>query len=162
MSFYWPLLSYTWAEEECNLLSELYPSTLVTTTAPDLCNNNIDMDDPTNIDALQLVGARSSGNEDYQGLMPLFDSINHAQWGYGNTAIMGDKDVDFIIYATQHINQKQQLFTTYGENSFYSLFLGYGFFSPYPRSWVFEEEIPQKDTLLIQPTPRQVTFLILE
>lgn len=175
-SFYWPLLYnmeelvdldmvYTWNEEERSLLSGLYPSNLVTTTANDLCHD-VDTENSTIIRALQLVGTRSAGNEEYQCLIPLFDSINHAQWGYGNSAIMGDKDVDTIVYATENIGYKmtnhnhEQILTTYGDNSFYSLFLSYGFISQYPRLFVFEESLPQQDTLLLQLTPRQISFLI--
>ena len=176
-SFYWPLLDsmeelvdldmvYTWNEEERSLLSGLYPSNLVTTTANELCPDIEHTADSTTLRAIQLVGTRSAGNEEYQCLIPLFDSINHAQWGYGNSAIMGDKDVDSIIYATDDINvsmmklNQQQILTTYGDNSFYSLFLSYGFLSQYPRLFKFEESIPQQDTLLVKLTPRQISFLI--
>ncbi len=177
-SFFWPLLYsmeelvdldmvYTWNEEERSLLSGLYPSSLVTNTANKLCPD-IDTEDSTTLRAIQLVGTRSAGNEEYQCLIPLFDSINHAQWGYGNSAIMGDKDVDSIVYATDNINVKimkqnqQQILTTYGDNSFYSLFLSYGFLSQYPRLFKFEESLLQQDTLLVKLIPRQISFLISE
>jgi hypothetical protein len=121
---------YTWNEEERSLLSGLYPSNSVTTTANKLCPD-IDTEDSTNLWAIQLVGTRSAGNEEYQCLIPLFDSINHAQWGYGNSAIIGDKDVDSIIYPTDNINvsmlkqNQKQILTTYGDKNLYSLFLSY-------------------------------------
>jgi len=147
-SFFWPYLSlsedndidlpYVWTDEERNLLSGLYPASLLMNTASEMCDN-IDISDSTSARALQLVGTRTAGNTDFVCLIPLFESLNHAPHGYENTVMGGYDKVGFSIHATNEIAADQQLFYFYGDGSFSRLFHDYGFFSQYPRLWRFED-----------------------
>jgi hypothetical protein len=152
-SFWWPYLStmedheldlpYVWTKEERELLSGLYPRNLVTETAQHMCNT-LDMSKEANIRAFQLVMSRSGdgghGGEDHICMIPLFDAINHAQETYENTSYQGIFTDYLEIYAVEDIAKNQQLFDTFGDNSFYRLFQNYGFHSQYPRLWVFRDE----------------------
>jgi hypothetical protein len=107
-------------------------------TAREMCDN-IDISDRTSARALQLVGTRTAGNSDFVCLIPLFESLNHAQHGYENTVMGGYDKVGFSIHATNEIAADQQLFYFYGDGSFSRLFHDFGFFSQYPRLWRFED-----------------------
>jgi hypothetical protein len=71
-------------------------------------------------------------------MAPLFDSINHGQQGYENSAI-GALDHGTSVYAIDDIGKDQQLFDSFGGNEFSRLFRDYGFLSQYPRLWLFED-----------------------
>jgi hypothetical protein len=159
-SFWWPYLSiledheldlpYTWSQEERDLLVGLYPHDLETFTAHDLCNM-LDMDDETILRASQLIFSRNVGFDIKHCMAPLFDSLNHAQREYINTEYKEDDEGNFLIHTLEDISKKQQLFDTFGDDSFNKLFRDYGFFSQYPRLWVFEDE-----------TGKQVSFKIFQ
>jgi len=148
-SFWWPYLSlmeddkldlpYTWTDEERDLLSGLYPTDLSTHKAGDICEM-IDVENELHLRALQLVGSRDVGSFDHFCIVPLFDSINHGQEGYVNSYLSGEHDEGFSVYTYDEIEGQQQLLDTFGDNSFYRLFRDYGFFSQYPRLWVFKDE----------------------
>jgi hypothetical protein len=91
-----------------------------------------------NLRALQLVIARSVGDEENVCMAPLFDSINHGQQGYENSVI-GALDDGTSVYAIDNIEREHQLFDSFGGNEFFRLFRDYGFLSQYPRLWLFED-----------------------
>lgn len=166
-SFWWPYLSimehnkldlpYVWTDEERDLLSGLHPSDLLMTAAHEMCDM-IDMDESVNIVALQIVGTRSAGNQDFVCLIPLFESLNHAQLGYENTFMEGFMEAGFSIYTTDDISANQQLFYSYGDDSFARLFRDYGFFSQYPRLWRFEDGSGNQITFRMYETNEGIEF----
>jgi hypothetical protein len=149
-------LPHTWTDEERELLSGLYPSDLASNSALPLCNS-LNMSEETYVRALQLVVARSVGNEESVCMVPLFDSINHGQQGYENCAITGLEEGG-SIHATDDIAEHQQLFDTFGNNAFFRLFRDYGFFSPYPRLWVFEDDSGREISFKIHETDEGYDF----
>jgi hypothetical protein len=112
----------------------------------------LNMTDERNIRALQLVGSRSVENNDYICMVPLFDSINHAQEGYENSELGGHHEDEFVVLATNDISEREQVMDTFGDNSFHRLYSDYGFFSQYPRLWVFVDN----------DSGKQISFQILE
>jgi hypothetical protein len=158
-SFWWPYLSvmedhrldlsHAWTDEERDLLRGLYPHDLTSNAILFKCGS-LDMNEEINLRALQLVIARSVGDEENVCMAPLFDSINHGQQGYENSAI-GALDDGTSVYATDNIEKGQQLFDSFGGNEFFRLFRDYGFLSQYPRLWLFEDN-----------AGREISFKILE
>jgi hypothetical protein len=131
-------LPYSWTDEERILLSGLYPRDLSTEKAQEICDN-IDFSNEWNLRALQLAGSRSAGDDTLVCMIPLFDSINHAQEGFENAALGGHRSDGYVIFATDEIAEKGQLFDSFGDNSFSRLFRSYGFLSQYPRLFGFED-----------------------
>ncbi len=146
-SFWWPYLSvmedhsldlsHAWTDEERDLLHGLYPHDLTSNAILFKCGL-LDMNEEINLRALQLVIARSVSDEENVCMAPLFDSINHGQEGYENSAI-GALDDGTSVYAIDNIEKDQQLFDSFGGNEFFCLFRDYGFLSHYPRLWLFED-----------------------
>jgi hypothetical protein len=152
-SFWWPYVSllmdqeldlpYIWSKEERGLLSGLYPRDLKESAAHEMCHM-LDMNKETNIQAFQLVVSRAGdggfGGEDYTCMIPLYDSINHAQESYQNSAFKGHFENYLEVFAVGSISENKQLLDSFTDSSFYFLFQNFGFLSQYPRLWVFEDE----------------------
>jgi hypothetical protein len=152
-SFWWPYISllmdqeldlpYIWSKEERGLLSGLYPRDLEESAAHEMCHM-LDMNNETNIQAFQLVISRAGdgglGGEDYTCMIPLYDSINHAQESYQNSAFKGHFENYLEVFAVGSISENKQLLDSFTDSSYYFLFQNFGFLSQYPRLWVFEDE----------------------
>jgi hypothetical protein len=108
------------------------------------------MNEEINLRALQLVIARSVGDEENVCMAPLFDSINHGQQGFENSVIDALDD-GTSVYAIDNIEKDQQLFDSFGGDEFFHLFPDYGFLSQYPRLWLFEDN-----------AGREISFKIFE
>jgi hypothetical protein len=147
-------LPYTWTDEELGLLRCLYPHKLSTATVDDDGCFLLDMNDEINTHASQLVTSRAAADTNgYYCLVHLYDSVNHAQERYENVILLRQQDEGAYIYATADITEGLQLFGTYENSTFYHLFHDYGFFSPYPRLWVFvddEDELTIFEVSLLQ------------
>ena len=164
-SFWWPYLNvledhdidlpFAWTDEERDLLSGLHPSYMAETGAHEICDMycdgcNLDMSDATNLLSFQLVKARAAaGKDDVTCMIPLFDAINHAQEGNENTVLMGDYDEEFAVAAIDDIDENNQLFDSFGDNAVHRLFYEYGFFSQYPRLWVFEDHAGEEISFIM-------------
>jgi hypothetical protein len=158
-SFWWPYLSvmedhhldlpHVWTDEERDLLRGLYPHYLTSNEILFDCDS-LDMNEEIHLRALQLIIARSVDVQDQSCMAPLFDSINHGQQGYENSAI-GAVDDGTSVYAIDDIEKDQQLFDSFGGNEFSRLFRDYGFLSQYPRLWIFEDN-----------AGREISFKIFE
>ena len=65
---------------------------------------------------------------------------NHIQEGNENSLLSGQEGGGATVSTTKHILTGQELRSSYGNNAFYRLFHDFGFFSPYSRLWIFEDE----------------------